>query len=119
MPESQPQTTDLDELLSNRRANLSDAHVTDYDKLNEDGDKIRIEKLQGPQGMEKELERNYTHLFQDAPSRTGTVSLLVLEAELADDGKDLANPHIPTGEDTLRDALNQMETKGLTPAWEQ
>lgn len=118
MAETITATQEIGRIVQDRRSKLSDAHVTDYNKIDENGDKIREETVQGPQGTTQTVDVNVSHLFQDAPSRTGDVSIIVLEAELADDGTELANPHVPTGADTLESALDQMETKGLTPAWE-
>lgn len=119
MPETISRTERIKTLEELARSGLSDAHVTDYDKINDDGDKIREKKVQGPQGTNQTFESNVTHIFQDTVSKTGDVELLRLEAELVDEGSDLANPHIPVSSDVLESALEQIESKGLTPAWEQ
>lgn len=107
-------------LKERRRSQLSDAHITDYDFVDKDtGCKMKEETVPGPQGTTRTVERNQTHLFQSAPSTTNDAGLLVIEAELAEEGKDLPNPHVPIGMETLEEATDRMKAKDLTPAWEQ
>jgi len=52
-------------------------------------------------------------------SMTGRVDLLVLEAEMIADGRELGNPHIPADTDTLVEAQKRITENGHTPAWTQ
>jgi len=52
-------------------------------------------------------------------SMTGEVSLLVLEAEMLAEGRELGNPHIPIDVDTLVAAQKQIAENGHSPAWAQ
>ena len=57
------------------------------------------------------------HLQERPGKRTsGSVELLVIEAELVAAGKDLDNPAVPANE-VFEDALEELERKDLDPAW--
>jgi len=103
-------------LLALRRRALHDEFVTDYDWI-EDGDKIREVVVGSLEGSTQTQDVNFTHLMQSAPSTTGNVEMLVIEAELAAE-EPPGNPHIPINERVLAEARERIEAKGLTPAWE-
>lgn len=95
----------------------TDEFVTGYDKV-EDGEKIKEVTIAGPAGTSKTVTRNLSNLYHSAPSTTGDVELLVIEAELLADGEGSDNPHIPLDDQTREAAIEQIEERGLTPAWE-
>lgn len=110
----------IESLVEYRRSQLTDGFVTDYDYIDKaSGHKMKEEKVEGPDGVSQSVERNQTHIYQSGPSTTDNVEMLVIEAKLAEEGKDLPNPHIPIGMDTLEEAKNRIEAKDLTPAWAQ
>lgn len=110
---------EIAKLLAKRRQALDrDGFIDDHDDTNDDGDKITYETVPAGPDDTKEIEINLTKMYQAAPSTTGDIEMLVLEAELVADGTALDNPHVPADEETLRQARQQIEQNGHTPAWE-
>jgi hypothetical protein len=48
---------------------------------------------------------------------SGNVELLVIEAELVADGKQLDNPARPDGPDVVDELMSKLEPRGLRPAY--
>ena len=115
---AQTRTGEVARLIAERRQEIDNAHITDYDKV-DDGEKIKEIKMPGPNGTTKTFESSQTALFQTCVSTTSDVEMLRLEAELLAEGKELDNPHIPMTEETLHEAAEAIKTDGHTPWWEQ
>jgi hypothetical protein len=58
-------------------------------------------------------------LWRTGPSTTSDINMLVLEAEMIDNGRELDNPHIPVSEDVRQDALARLDDDGLEPGWQE
>jgi hypothetical protein len=84
---------------------------------NEDGDLILERGVAGP-GSVVEGDINLSAVFGPAPSTTGNVELLRIEAELHAEGRGGENPHVPVNGDVLAEAKAAIERDGHTPAWE-
>lgn len=109
-------------LRAKARDALPDCVITDperYDTVNDDGEKIREIAMAGPQGTTKTIEDNVTVPYKPTVSTTGDVGLLVLEAEMQAEGRELGNPHIPATTEARDKALDRIKSAGLSPAWEQ
>lgn len=108
-------------LLAARRRNLDrDRWITSHTYTDADGDKIhRIEYEDKDQGTQV-IDVNLSRLLSAAPSRTTDVDLLLTEAKLIAEGKELDNPHIPATDQILDEAIAQIgrANDDLTPAWE-
>lgn len=105
-------------LLAQRRKALPDDLDVKHDKVTQSGDKIREVGFRGPNNTTRTVDVNVSQLYATAPSTTGNMDILRIEAELVDDGKDLDNPHVPVNEDVQARAKDMIESEGLTPAWE-
>jgi hypothetical protein len=106
-------------LKAKRRDELpTDEFITEYDGVDDNGHKYREQEVRGPADTSTTIKSDQTAMYQPAPSTTGDVGMLVMEAELLADGVDLENPHIPADEETLEQARQRIETNDLTPAWE-
>jgi len=108
---------EIAQLRDKMRATFSDAHITQYDDINENGDKIRIRRTMSPHGTEQTIEENLSKHYGTTPSTTGDVQLLIREAKIqANSG--LQNAHIPVSTDVMQQATEAIKDKDLTPAWE-
>jgi len=109
----------IDNLKQWQRDRHSDGFITDYDYINDDGDKVKDRSYNHPEYGQVTDITNLTKLFQTTLSTTTDVSILVAEAELLDEGRidEDSNPHIPASEDVLEQAKSRIESRGLTPAW--
>lgn len=87
-------------------------------KRDDNGDLIQEKSLQSQRGHTETVERNLSQLLRPAVSTTSDVEILVIEAELAADGRTPSNPHVPSSKDVLQRAETNLESRGLTPAWE-
>lgn len=106
-------------LRAQRRKELpTDEFVTEYDGIDERGHKYREHEIRGPGGTSQTIQSDVTAMYQAAPSTTGDVDLLVIEADLLADGVDLENPHVPATTDVLEQARSRIEQQDLEPAWE-
>jgi len=105
-------------LRAKARDAQTDEFITDYDEINDDGDKIEKVTHQKKSGETVTSESNLTALYTAGPATTGTTKLLVLEAEMVAEGYELENPHIPMDTETMEQAKQQIEANGHTPAWE-
>lgn len=103
-------------LRAKARDSLTEDWITKHDKINGDGDKI--DEVRYRRG-DNTYDVNLSHLFGPSPSTTGDVDLLVLEAEMQADGKELRNPHVPIDTDVLAQAVERITEAGHSPAWEQ
>lgn len=108
----------LPQLLEERRAVLNDDFITDFDKKNEDGDKIKEITVKRSSGETRTYEANLSKLGQAAPSTTSNIDILCIEAELAAEGRIGTNPHLPSSAEVYEQAIERIEAEGLTPAWE-
>jgi hypothetical protein len=109
---------DINRLRARRRQVLpTDEFVTDYDGVDEAGHKYRELTIPGEGGTTQTIQSDLTAMYQAAPSMTGDVDLLVIEAELLADGTDLENPHLPATTDVRDRAHRRIEQNGHTPAW--
>lgn len=106
-------------LRAKARDSLPNDIVEDYDKINDDGDKIEVQTWTTRSGGEKETEHNLTAMYRPGPSTTGDVDMLVLEAEMMANGRDLDNPHIPSTVAVKDEALERLADQDLEPAWSQ
>lgn len=48
---------------------------------------------------------------------TGDIDILVIEAELVAEGKDVENPAIPADTDVAREAAERIVERGMEPQW--
>jgi len=107
-------------LRAKARDNLPDDIVNEYDEIDDDGNKLEVETYSGPTGKDQEIKHNLTAMYWPGASTTGDVDMLVLEAEMrAGDEYELSNPHIPATVEARNEALDRMQSEGLSPAWEQ
>lgn len=114
-------------LLELRRLRITEDHITDFDKLatgnqtwdGEDDKKREVPKL-GPEGKVYDKEFNLSKIFAEVPSTTANKEVLFIEAELLDEKGAYAvpNPHIPSTDELCERVSEQLEQKGLRPAWE-
>ena len=110
---------EIAELLAKRRRALNrDGFIDDHDGINDDGDKYQEMTVKAGGDSTTTIQVNLTKMYQAAPSTTGDMEILRIEAELVADGKDLENPHVPADADLLERATNVLSNEGLTPAWE-
>jgi len=93
------------------------SRYTDEAERNEDGELIYKKPVPTPGGGTKTQDVNMTTLYQPGPRRSGDVSLLRIEAELAADGVELDNPAKPSNGDVAKEAIELIEDRDLTPAW--
>lgn len=112
---------DIKVLRAKRREALPD-HIVDeddnrVDRVTEDGERINEIVVDGGGGTTETHNSSLTSMYRPAPSTTGDVDILVLEAELLADGADLENPHIPETEAIRDKALDRLDGEGLEPAW--
>jgi hypothetical protein len=109
-------------LLARRRENLDrDGHIASdrYDfRRDEDDHKIRRVEITDGETGDESTDHDLTATEGAAPSTTASIPLIVAEAELANEGVELGNPHIPRNDRTLAEALDRLEDADLTPAWE-
>lgn len=104
-------------LFAKRRREVNDDHVEDHDKIN-DGHKIREKKTRGVDGTTKTIDVDQTALLTPGISTTSSLDVITMEAELAAGGGAVDNYHIPANDGVLDKALEELNGKGLTPAWE-
>lgn len=129
-PDSSPETKpkgEVQQLLALRRSGITEEHITDFDELStgnenwfaEDDKKRGIPKL-GPEGNIYTKEVNLSKIFAEVPSTTANKEVLFIEAELLDEKGAYAvpNPHIPSTDELCERVSEQLEQKGLRPAWE-
>lgn len=83
---------------------------------NEDGDLIYTEIRIGPEGREHEYELNCTKLYSPGRRKTGDLEILLIEAQLAAEGKDLGNPAFPINGE-IADQLHERLPDDMNPAW--
>lgn len=84
---------------------------------NDDGELIYEKTVPTPGGGSTTTEVNVTTMYQPGGRRSGNVTLLRIEAELAADGVELDNPAKPASGDVAKQAIEAIEGKDLTPAW--
>lgn len=83
---------------------------------NEDGDLTYEREYTGPAGENRRQEVNVTAIYSPGRRKSSDVDLLLLEAELAADGKDLGNPAFPTSEDVATQVHDRLP-EDVRPAW--
>jgi len=103
-------------LRAKQRDSLTEDWITKHDKIDDNGDKIEEVPFRGSSNT---FEVNLSGMFGPCASTTGDVDLIVLEAEMAAEGRDMTNPHIPISTEVLQQARDRLSDAGLTPAWEQ
>jgi len=111
-------TGEIGRLLAKRRQSLSDPSIDDADDYTDDGEAVAEMTVQTGPDTWGEFEVNLTRLFRTAPSTTGDVDLLEIEAELAAERGPPDNPHIPTSTDVLDALRERLDGTKLRPAWE-
>jgi hypothetical protein len=87
---------------------------------NDKGELVWKRKTQALAGGTKEVETNVTALLQPGMRKTGKVEHLVIEAELYAEREPEewgGNPARPVDSETAKRAIEQIESKGLEPAW--
>jgi len=91
------------------------------DTLNQTGAISKLKALARQNQQRREDTEDHNPLDVRAGiSTTGDVSLLRLEAEMAEsDEYTVENPHIPIDQETLQRATEDIESDGHAPAWEQ
>jgi len=102
-------------LRAKQRDSMAEDWITKYDKVNDDGDKIEEVPFRSSSNT---FDVNMSNLFGPAPSTTGDVDLIVLEAEMKSEGREMENPHIPINERVLDKATERLAQADLTPAWD-
>lgn len=108
----------IDELKEQQAQQVTDAFIIDYDYLDEEtGEKIKDESFSHPEYGEQEVKTNVSKLFKAGLSTTTSISLLVAEAELMEEGRIGGNPHVPASMEVLEQAESRIEANDLTPAW--
>jgi len=103
-------------LRAKRRDRLKEDWISNHDKVDENGDKIEEVPYRK---SDNTFDVNLSSMFGPSVSLTGDVGLLVLEAEMVKEGKELENPHIPITKEVKEAAVSQLKDDGLNPAWEQ
>ena len=107
----------IDSLKARQQETVTDAFVTKYDYIDENGDKIKDESFTHPELGEVEEKVNMSSLLQTGLSTTTDIEHLVVEAKLMEDGRIGNNPHIPATMEILEQAKSRIEARDLTPAW--
>lgn len=64
-------------------------------------------------------EVNISKLFRPGKRKTSNVQMLLIEARMLDQGRDVENPAFPMGDNTAEKALELMDSEGIEPAWLQ
>ena len=105
-------------LIAKQRQRISDKHVTEFDKTDDDGHKIQKIKRPAVEGGMKEVDVDVTALFTPGISTTSNMEIIKIEAELADEGRDVENLHVPANDEILDRSLEMLEDHDLSPAWE-
>jgi hypothetical protein len=93
------------------------SRYTDEAKRNAEGDLIYKKPVPTPGGGSTTQDVNMTTLYQPGDRRTGSVEMLRIEAEFADEGKTIDNPAKPSNADVAKEAIELIEDRGLEPAW--
>lgn len=83
---------------------------------NEDGDLIYTQETKGPSGGNRKQEVNCTAIYSPGRRKTSDVEMLVMEAEMAADGKDLGNPAFPTSGEIAEQVHDRLDDE-IEPAW--
>ena len=87
--------------------------------MSHSGDIARLKALYRQAQPRRDSDDDHNPLnVRPGVSTTSDVALLRLEAELAADGSDLKNPHIPATEAVLEEATELIRSDGHKPAWE-
>ena len=107
----------IDSLKARQEQQVTDAFVTKYDYIDENGDKIKDESFTHPEFGEVEEKVNMSSLLEAGLSTTTKIDHLVIEAKLMEEGRIGHNPHIPATMEVLEQAKDRIEARGLTPAW--
>ncbi len=89
----------------------------DEAERNDEGDLIYEKPVPLPGGGSTTQEVNMTTLYKPGDRRTTSVEMLRIEAEFADEGKEIDNPAKPSSADVAKEAIELIEDRGLTPAW--
>ena len=105
-------------LIAKQRRQVSDNHITEFDKTDDDGHKIKKVKRPAVEGGLKEVDVDVTALYSPGISTTSNMEIIRIEAELADEGGEVKNLHVPANDELLDQALEMLEGQDLTPAWE-
>jgi hypothetical protein len=93
------------------------SRYTDEAERNAEGDLIYEKAVPLPGGGTTRQEVNMTTLYQPGERRTNSVEMLRIEAEFADEGKEIDNPAKPSNGDVAKEAIELIEDRGLMPAW--
>lgn len=83
---------------------------------NNDGDLIYTKEIPGPEGTTREVDVNVSKLYRPGRRKTGDVELLLIEARLAADGKELGNPAFPINGE-IADQFHERLSDDMNPAW--
>ena len=110
-------------LIARRRQNIdTDGYVPEYTFINSDGDKIHRIEFERKDTGTVTVETNFSKMFAAAPSTTSNIDILWIEAEQAAEASadelERMNPHIPSNDEVLEQAVGRIEDEGLIPAWE-
>lgn len=83
---------------------------------NDDGDLIYERDMQGPEGTTITQEINCTHLYTPGIRKTGNIEILLIEARMAANGKELGNPAFPVSPEVADAVVARLED-GVEPGW--
>jgi hypothetical protein len=93
------------------------SRYTDEAERNDEGELIYKKPVPTPGGGSTTQDVNMTTLYTPGARRSNSVELLRIEAEFADEGKEIDNPAKPSNGDVAKEAIELIEDRGLTPAW--
>ena len=105
-------------LIAKQRQRIGDTHITEFDRTDDDGHKIKKVKRPAVEGGLKEVDVDVTALYSPGISTTSNMEIIRIEAELADEGGEVKNLHVPANDELLDQALDLLDDHDLTPAWE-
>lgn len=105
-------------LIAKQRQRIGDAHIAEFDRTDDDGHKIKKVKRPAVEGGMKEVDVDVTALYSPGISTTSNMEIIRIEAELADDGGEVKNLHVPANDELLDRALEMLADHDLVPAWE-
>jgi hypothetical protein len=108
-------------LIAQRRKALTD-HRLDADEFakaeRQNGEVVVKDTVRTDANTFSETEVSLSKMLGSAPSTTGDIDILRVEAELLAEGNPPGNPHVPINAEVREQAREVIEANGDTPAWE-
>lgn len=98
---------------------MTEMQIKQEAERNDEGRLIKTQSISRATGESNTVETDVTALFEAGKRTTTSVQNLVIEAELVEsDHHTVENPWVPGSPETLVQARERIEDKGLRPAWE-